>query len=113
MKLFDIQKIRSDFPLFKNHPDLTYLDSAATSQKPQMVIDAVNDFYTKSNANIHRGLYGLSQTSTELFENTRKEIATFIGAADPSEIIFTGNTTEAINLAAYGWAKKILESGDI
>lgn len=104
---------KSDFPIFTNHPDLVYLDSAATSQKPQAVIDAVADFYATSNANIHRGIYDLSQKATEAFEGVRQKTADFIGVADPSEIIFTANATEAINFVAYGWAKKHLKRGDI
>ncbi len=105
--------IKKDFPIFKNHPDLVYLDNSATSQKPQVVIDAVSEFYQKYNSNIHRGIYNLSQNATELFENTRKKVANFIGASTDKEIIFTSNTTEAINLAAYGWARRFLKSGDI
>jgi len=110
---FDAKNIKQDFPIFKNHPDLVYLDSAATSQKPQQVIDAVRNFYEFHNANIHRGIYELSQDATELFESTRKKVADFIGAYDSSEIIFTGNASEAMNIAAYGWARKFLQSGDI
>lgn len=90
-----------------------YLDSAATSQKPRIVINAIKGFYEKHNANIHRGLYDLSQRTTELFEQTRKKVAEFIGGDDPREIIFTSNTTESINLVAEGWAKKFLKKDDI
>jgi cysteine desulfurase/selenocysteine lyase len=96
-----------------NNSSLVYLDSAATAQKPQSVIDAVKNFYEKYNSNIHRGLYDLSQTATDLFENTRKKVADFIGADDSAEIIFTSNTTESINLVASGWAKKFLKKGDV
>src|SRR5579862_7349709 len=105
--------MKNDFPIFKNYPDLVYLDSAATSQKPQSVIDAVSEFYEKYNANIHRGIYNLSQSATDMFENTRKKVATFIGAQEVSEIIFTAGATEAINFVAFGWAKKFLKKGDI
>src|SRR5260370_20079434 len=105
--------VKNDFPIFKNDPALVYLDSAATSQKPRQVIDAVKDFYENHNANIHRGIYDLSQDATERFEDARKIVAHFIGAKDASEIIFTANASEAINLVAYGWARKNLQGGDV
>lgn len=108
-----MRDVKKDFPIFKNHPELVYLDSSATSQKPQVVIDAVKNFYEKNNSNTHRGIYDLSQKATDLFENTRKKVAAFIGASSEQEIIFTSSTTEAINLAAYGWARKFLKTGDI
>lgn len=104
---------KQDFPIFTNYPKLIYLDSAATTQKPKLVIDTLVDFYTKYNSNIHRGIYDLSFKATEIYEGTRKKIADFINAGNPSEIIFTGNATEAINLAVLGYAKKSLKSGDI
>jgi cysteine desulfurase / selenocysteine lyase len=105
--------MRNDFPIFRHYPDLVYLDSASTSQKPQAVIDAVSGFYQTKNANIHRGIYNLSQEATEVYENTRITVSKFIGAKDQSEIIFTDGTTEAINLVAFGWARKFLKKGDI
>src|SRR6266403_592278 len=108
-----MKNVKTDFPIFKNYPELVYLDSSATSQKPQSVIDTVSEFYEKNNSNIHRGIYDLSQHATELFENTRKKVAEFIGADSEKEIIFTSSTTESINLAAYGWARKFLQKGDI
>ncbi len=108
-----MKNIKKDFPILENYPDLVYLDSSATSQKPHVVIDAVRNFYEKNNANIHRGIYDLSQNATEMFENTRKKIANFIGASTDNEIIFTSSTTDAINLVAYGWARKNLKQGDI
>lgn len=104
---------KQDFPIFTNRPKLIYLDNAATTQKPQQVINAVINFYTKYNSNVHRGVYDLSFEATEIYEGARKKIADFINAKDPSEIIFTGNTTEAINLVVLGYAKKNLEKGDI
>lgn len=106
-------KVKSDFPLFKNYPDLVYLDSAATSQKPQSVIDAVGEFYTKYNTNIHRGIYKLSDAATEQYENAREKVAKFIGSKNSKEIVFTKNTNEAINLVAQGWGKQNLKRGDI
>lgn len=104
---------KKDFPIFKNNKNLIYLDSAATSQKPQAVINAVNNFYIKFNSNVHRGLYDLSQKAESLYEGTRLKTAKFIGGQDFSEIIFTGNTTESINLVAFGYFGKILKKGDI
>ena len=105
--------MKSDFPIFKTYPDLVYLDSAATSQKPQMVIDAVSDFYQTKNANVHRGIYHLAEEATEAYEQTRQLVANFIGAKKSNEIIFTGNTNQSINFVAYGWAKKHLKRGDV
>ncbi len=105
--------LKKDFPIFSNYPNLIYLDSAATSQKPKIVIDAVSDFYTKSNSNVHRGIYDLSDKATGIYETSRKKVAVFIGAKDAEEIIFTGNTSEAINLVAMGYFKKFLKKDDI
>jgi len=109
--MFDPHQIKKDFPIFQViHPEtqqpIVYLDSAATSQKPQVVIDAIGDFYRLSNANVHRGIHLLSEQSTEVYESSRSVIASFFGAK-PSELILTRNTTEAINGVAYG-----IEQGD-
>ncbi len=104
--------LKSDFPIFTTYPDLAYLDSGATSQKPKEVIDAVTSFYTIKNANIHRGIYHLAELATASYENSRNEVAKFIHAKTNKEIVFTGNTNQAINLVAYGWARKFLRSGD-
>ncbi|MCA9380375.1 SufS family cysteine desulfurase [Candidatus Dojkabacteria bacterium] len=90
---------KTDFPIFRNYPELVYLDNAATSQKPQAVIDAVKDFYENKNSNVHRGIHSLAERATLEFENARNNIAQFIGA-DPIEVIFTSGTTESINLIA-------------
>jgi cysteine desulfurase/selenocysteine lyase len=103
---------REDFPIFDTNPSLVYLDSAATSQKPRQVIDAVSDFYMHDNANIHRGLYGLAERATEAYENARQTVANFIGAEYPSSIIFTRNATESVNLVRYTWADENLKEGD-
>jgi cysteine desulfurase / selenocysteine lyase len=102
-----------DFPIFKHHPELVYLDSAATSQKPQVVIQTVTDFYKRHNSNVHRGLYGLAQTAEELYEGTRQKLAEFIGARSSDEIILTSNASTAINLVALGYAEKYLREGDV
>lgn len=113
----DTDKIRGDFPILKReiHPDvpLVYLDSAATSQKPTQVIQAMHRYYQQTNANIHRGIHALAEESTAAYEATRQKVADFIGAARAREIIFTRNTTESINLVAYSWARANLNSGDI
>lgn len=112
--MLDISKIREDFPILKgvkNGHELVYLDSAATSQKPLSVIDAVADYYKNANANIHRGLYDLSEKSTEVYEAAKEAVADFINS-DPEEIIFTRNATESINLVSHSWARDNLNSGD-
>lgn len=113
--MLNTKKIKQDFPIFQrriNNKSLIYLDSASTSQKPQVVIDTVANFYKTSNANIHRGIYTISEEATVLFEDTRKKVADFIGAKDASEIIFTHNTTYALNIAAYGLAQ-FLQKDDV
>ena len=104
-------EIRKDFPLF-NSADVVYLDNAATSQKPECVIQAERDFYEKSNANPLRGLYALAENATKEYEDARKTVADFIGAADSSEIIFTRNATEGLNLAAYCLSQIMLKEDD-
>lgn len=104
---------KRDFPIFTNRPKLTYLDNAATTQKPKIVIDAVTNFYTKYNSSVHRGVYDLSIEATAIYEGARKKIADFINAKNPSEIIFTDSTTESINLIALGYSQKYLKKGDI
>lgn len=94
------RNVKDDFPIFKNHSDLVYLDSAATSQKPKQVIGAIKNFYEYENANIHRGIYTLSEIATEKYEESRKKISNFINASQ-EEIVFTRNTTESINLLSY------------
>ncbi len=112
---FDVEKIRKDFPILRTkvhgHP-LVYLDNAATSQKPQAVIDALVRYYEGSNANIHRGVHYLSQIATEDFEKARKTVQRFVNAADSSEIIFTRGTTEAINLVAQTYGRVNVGTGD-
>ena len=103
---------KSDFPIFKNNPDLVYLDSAATSQKPGVVIDAIKNFYENYNSNVHRGIYKISEKATEAYEEVRKKVAKFINAKSEKEIIFTRNTTESINLVANTWAKDKIKSED-
>ena len=111
----DVERIRSDFPILERqingHP-LVYLDSAATSQKPRQVIEAVSDYYWTANANVHRGVHTLAGEATDVFENARARVARFIGAADPSGIVFVRNTTEGLNLVAASYAGALLTVGD-
>jgi cysteine desulfurase/selenocysteine lyase len=107
--------VRDQFPLLKtlaHGQPLVYLDSAASTQKPARVIDAIGEFYTSRNANIHRGAYHLSQSATGLYESARARVARFIGAAEPAECIFTRGTTESINLVAAAWGRANLRAGD-
>jgi cysteine desulfurase / selenocysteine lyase len=112
---FDVMALRADFPILGttvHGRPLVYLDNAATTQKPRAVIDALTDYYTSSNANVHRGVHHLSGKATDLFEGARATIGRFIGAGDPSEIIFTRNATEGINLVAQTWGRANLGPGD-
>ena len=113
----DVQKIRSDFPILNRevHPGVRviYLDSTATSQKPEAVVNAMDMFYFRSNANIHRGVHALAEEATALYEGAREKIAKFINAPSGRQIIFTRNTTESINLVAYTWARTNLGAGDL
>ena len=113
----DIQKIRADFPILTREVrpgvPLVYLDSTASSQKPDQVIRAMDEFYRTSNANIHRGIHTLAEEATAAYEQARKRIAQFIGAASNREIIFTRNATESINLVAQTWGRMHLSQGDV
>lgn len=103
---------RSDFPLLAGAPTLHYLDSAATAQKPQAVLDAMAHFYTHDNANPHRGAYALSARATERYHDARATVARFIGAPDSDCALFVRGTTEALNLVAYGWGEANVRAGD-
>ena len=107
----DIAQIRKDFPILQN-PDYIYFDNAATSQRPECVLKAVEDFYARTNANPLRGLYEWSIEATRAYEQAREKVAAFLGSGDASRIIFTRNTTESINLVAYSWGLSHLKSGD-
>ena len=111
----DIDAIRGDFPILSRiiHGNpLTYLDSTATAQKPRQVIDTLVNFYSTTNANVHRGIYTLSEESTAAYEGAREKTASFINAASETEIVFTRNTTESLNLLAYAWGRANLNEGD-
>lgn len=102
---------KKDFPIFENR-NISYLDSGATSQKPKVVLDAIDNFYKVNNANPHRGAYSLSIDATEVYENTRKKIAEFINARFPEEIIFSKNASESLNLVCYSYGLDNLQNGD-
>jgi len=107
--------IRDEFPILKtieNGQPLAYLDNGATSQKPQCVIDAITQYYTSQNANVHRGVYGLSERATELYEGARGKVAQFLNAPSDKEIVFVRGVTEAMNLVAQTWVRKHLQAGD-
>ena len=114
-KTLDINVIRQEFPILnrevKGRP-LIYLDNAATTQKPQQVLDALMHYYTNYNANIHRGIHTLAEEATAAFEQTRDAVKSFIGAGSREEIIFTRGTTEGINLVAYSWGRKNIQAND-
>ena len=112
---FDIEKVREDFPILKRRihgKPIVYLDNAATAQKPRQVIEAVDRFYEEYNANIHRGIYSISEEATAAHENARARVARFINAGSPSEVVFLRGTTEAINLVADSWGRANIGPGD-
>jgi len=112
---FDVEKIREDFPILKQKiygKPLVYLDNAATAQKPQVVIDTIQHYYLTDNANIHRGVHGLSQRATEAYEQARVKVQRFIHAAESREIIFVRSATEAINLVAQTYGRRHVQAGD-
>jgi len=111
----DIKKIRDDFPILKQKlytGQLVYLDNGATTQKPQQVIDIINEYYSKNNSNIHRGVHHLSEKTTQAYEKARTNIKKFLNANSDEEIIFTSGTTEGINLIAYSFGEKYINQGD-
>jgi cysteine desulfurase/selenocysteine lyase len=113
--MFDIETIRKDFPILNrkvHDKTLVYLDNTSTTQKPNAVIDCLDKYYKHYNANIHRGIHMLSEEATQAYEDSRITISNFIDAKDAREVIFTRNTTEAINLVAYSWGRKNILPGD-
>lgn len=109
----EVASIRSDFPIFQHHPDLIYLDSAATSQKPTSVIEGIRNFYSAENANIHRGIYDLAAQTSAKYEAVRGKVARLIGAKDPKSIVYTSGTTASINLVAQSFLAPRLSHGDV
>lgn len=112
---FDAERIRADFPILgqqvNGHP-LVYLDNAATTQKPEAVIQAIVDYYRQDNSNVHRGAHALAERATEKFENARSKVAAFINAAEARQVIWTKGTTEGVNLVAATWGRTHLQAGD-
>jgi cysteine desulfurase / selenocysteine lyase len=111
----DLTRVRADFPILQrevNGHRLVYLDSAASSQKPRQVIDALVNYYTSINANVHRGVHTLSVEATDLYEAARERMGRFVGVDDPLEVVFVRNTTEALNLVAVCWGREFLKPGD-
>src|ERR687885_1397144 len=104
--------LRPDFPLLAADPTLHYLDSAATSQKPRAVLDAIRAYYERDNANPHRGAYALSVRATERYAGARERVARFLGVRDPACLIFTRGTTESLNLVAGAWGRAHVRPGD-
>lgn len=112
---FDIEKVRRDFPILHREvrgKRLVYLDNAATTQKPQAVIDRIVRYYTEENSNVHRGVHYLSEVATEAYEDARKIVKDFLNARDVKEIVFTRGTTESINLVAQSWGRRNIGAGD-
>jgi len=115
MENFNVEQIRKDFPILREQvygKPLTYLDNAATTQKPQSVIDTLTQYYSKENANIHRGIFCLSEQATKRYKSARHKVQEFIGAASDKEIIFVRGATEAINLVAHCYGRTFLKAGD-
>ncbi len=113
--MFDPEELKRDFPILGrkiNGKQLVYLDSAATSQKPDLVLDAVDRYYRTANANIHRGAHTLGDEATAIYEDSRRRVAEFIGVRDAREVVFARNTTEAINMVAYAWGADNVGEGD-
>jgi cysteine desulfurase/selenocysteine lyase len=111
----DVARVRQDFPILSREvhgKPLVYLDNSATTQRPESVIDAMSNFYRTANANVHRGVHRLSEEATDAYEGARNKVAAFINADSARSIIFTRNTTEAVNLVAHGWARRHLRQGD-
>jgi cysteine desulfurase/selenocysteine lyase len=114
-RAFDVESIRAQFPILRERvhgKPLVYLDSAATTQKPQAVIDAIADYYATSNANVHRGVHTLSQRATEAYEGAREKVRAFLGAASTRETVFVRGTTEGLNLFTQSWGRTRLRPGD-
>jgi cysteine desulfurase/selenocysteine lyase len=115
LRAFDVQRVRADFPILGQQVhgrQLVYLDNAATTQKPQVVLDALTRYYAAQNANVHRGVHHLSQVATEAYDGARTKVRRFFNAASDREIIFTRNATESINLVAQAYARPKLQPGD-
>ncbi len=108
----DVKTIREDFPIFKDTPPLAFLDSAASTQTPRPVVEAMDAYYDTYRANIHRGVYRISEEATDQYEKARQKVAQLINAKRKNQVIFTRNTTESINLVAYSWGSANIKQGD-
>ena len=108
--MLSVDGLRKKFPIFKSNQELVYLDSASTTQKPQVVIDAVSEYYSSYSANVHRALYEIGDKATNEYESVRNKVRNFLKVPDTHEIIFTSGTTESINLVAYSWGLNNLNS---
>ncbi len=114
--MFDVEKVRKDFPILQrtvHGKALVYLDNAATSQKPESVIQAMDDYYRSYNANIHRGVHTLAEEATDAYEGARRKVGRFINAYSPREVVYVRNTTEAINLVTLTWGRTNIRQGDV
>jgi len=109
----NVEKIRMDFPIFQNNPDLIFLDNASTTQKPKCVIKMLIDYYENYNSNIHRGIYTIAEKATAAYEDTRDKVSEFIGAKDRESIVFTRGTTEGINLVANSWGQCLKANDEV
>ncbi len=116
MAAIDVTSVKKDFPILErpvHSRRLVYLDSASSAQKPSSVIEAMSSYYETTHANVHRGVYLIAEEATRLYEKARSDLASFIGAPSASEVVFTKNATEAINLVAYSWGRANLNAGDV
>ena len=116
MAAIDVSSVKKDFPILErpvHSRRLVYLDSASSAQKPSSVIEAMSSYYETTHANVHRGVYLIAEEATRLYEKARSDLASFIGAPSASEVVFTKNATEAINLVAYSWGRANLNAGDV
>ncbi len=113
--VLDVARVRADFPVYdrRREPPLVFLDSAASSHKPRAVLDAMDDYYRTTHANVHRGVYAMAEEATARFEAARANVARFIGAASTREVLFTKNATESLNLVAHSWGRANLRRGDV
>ena len=115
LPVLDVAQVRADFPILRRQSrgrPLVYLDNAATTQKPQVVIDAIARYYTEYNANVHRGVHELSEIASEAFESARRTVAAFFNAPHPRQIVFTRNATESINLVAHSFGRTRVGADD-
>ena len=116
MTTIDVVQVKKDFKILSRKIEgnnLVYLDNAATSQKPKQVLEAIVEYYSQHNANVHRGAHVLGDEATQAYEDSRKKVSEFIGARLPKEIVFTKNSTDSLNQVAYGYASRVLKRGDV